>query len=84
VHEWEIMNRFGQSLSVPAQRDEVLDSIHGSGAFRHFKSTIRRLLLEESWFAFKGAALEDIARSWAGRHDLDDSAREDASRPNRR
>lgn len=71
VHEWEIMNRYGQSLSIPAQRDEVLDSLHGSGAFRHFKSTIRRLHIEESWFAFKNAALEHIARSWASEHDLE-------------
>jgi hypothetical protein len=77
VHEWELMNRFGQSLSIPAQRDEILDAIHGSGAFRNFKGAIRRLRLEESWFAFKGSALEEMARSWLGEHglDIDDSDR---------
>lgn len=68
VHEWEIMNRFGQSLSVPAQREEVLDALHGSGAFRQFKSTIRRLRLEDTWFAFKSSALDEIARSWLSEH----------------
>jgi hypothetical protein len=68
IHEWEIMNRFGQSLSVPAQCEEVLDAIHGSGAFRQFKSTIRRLLLEDSWFAFRSSAFEDIARLWLNEH----------------
>ena len=68
VHEWEIMNRFGQSLSVPAQREEVLDAIHGGGAFRQFKSTIRRLRLEDTWFAFRSSAFEDIARSWLSEH----------------
>ena len=68
IHEWEIMNRFGQSLSVPAQCEEVLDAIHGSGAFRVFKSTIRRLRLEDAWFAFRSSAFEDIARSWLSEH----------------
>ena len=68
VHEWEIMNRFGQSLSVPAQCEEVLDAIHGGGAFRQFKSTIRRLRLEDTWFAFRSSAFEDIARSWLSEH----------------
>lgn len=68
IHEWELMNRFGQSLSVPAQREEILDAIHGSGAFRAFKSTIRRLHLEDAWFAFKDSALEDMAKSWLDEH----------------
>jgi hypothetical protein len=68
IHEWEIMNRFGQSLSVPAQSEEVLDAIHGSGAFRVFKSTIRRLRLEDVWFAFRSSAFEDIAKSWLSEH----------------
>ena len=68
VHEWEIMNRFGQSLSVPAQQEEIMDAIHGSGAFRQFKSTIRRLRLEDAWFLFKNSVLEDMARSWLDDH----------------
>ena len=68
VHEWELMNRFGRSLSVPAQCEEVLDAIHGSGAFRAFKSTIRRLRLEDAWFAFRSSAFEDIAKSWLSEH----------------
>ena len=87
VHEWEIMNRFGQSLSIEAQRNEILDSIHGSGAFRSFKGAIRRLRLEESWFAFKGQALEDMARSWLSEHGLeleDGDQGTGGSRPDRR
>ena len=78
IHEWEIMNRFGQSLSVPAQSEEVLDAIHGRGAFRAFKSTIRRLRLEDAWFAFRSSAFEDVARSWLSEHGFemnDDSRR---------
>ena len=68
VHEWEIINRFGQSLSVPAQQEEIMEAIHGSGAFRQFKSTIRRLRLEDAWFLFKNSVLEDMARSWLDDH----------------
>jgi len=82
IHEWELMNRFGQSLSVPAQCEEVLDAIHGSGAFRAFKSTIRRLRLEDAWFAFKNSAFEDMARSWLGEHGFE--VNDDRSSPNPR
>jgi hypothetical protein len=71
VHEWEIMSRFGQSLSVPAQREEVMDAIHGSGAFRQFKSTIRRLRLDDTWSSFRNSAFEDMARSWLNDHDFE-------------
>jgi hypothetical protein len=71
IHEWDFMNRFGQSLSVPAQRKQVLEAIHGSGAFRQFKSTIRRLGLEEAWFSFQRSAFDDMARSWLNEHGLD-------------
>lgn len=64
------MNRFGESLSSPAQREEICDSIRGSVAFRLFKSTIRRLGIEDSWFAFKRRTLEDMARNWLVQHGL--------------
>ena len=70
IHEWEIMNRFGQSLSDDAQGAEIADAIHGNGAFRVFKATIRRLGIEEAWFAYKQRALEDIAREWLAEHGL--------------
>jgi hypothetical protein len=71
VHEWEIMNRFAQSVAVPAQREEVLAAIHGSGAFRQFKSTIRRLRLEDAWFSFRDSAFEEMAKSWLEDHSFE-------------
>ncbi len=64
VHEREITNRFAQSVAVPAQREEVLDAIHGSGAFRQFKSTIRRLRLEDARGFRSGAR---PLRTWPNR-----------------
>jgi Uncharacterised protein family (UPF0158) len=80
IHEWEIMDRFGRSLSGAAQRAEVADAIRGNGAFRNFKGTVRRLGIEEEWFAYRKRALEDIAREWLAGHRL----QADEGRPTRR
>ena len=52
VHEWAIMERFAQERRIAGQRDELLDSLHGRGAFRTFKSAIRRLRIEKSGTTF--------------------------------
>jgi hypothetical protein len=70
IHEWQIMNAFAASLGTESERAAVTDAIHGSGAFRNFKATVRRLGLEAAWFAYKAAALETIARDWLGRKGL--------------
>jgi hypothetical protein len=70
IHEWEIMDRFGQSLAGAAERREIGDAIRGNGAFRMFKSTIRRLGMEDAWFAFKQRTLEEMARDWLNQHGL--------------
>ena len=69
IHEWDIMDRFGESLTRE-QQAEVRDAIRRKGAFGIFKGTIRRLGLEARWFEFKRRALEDIARGWLQQHDL--------------
>ena len=64
------MERFSNSQARPARRNELLDAIHGAGAFRIFKSTIRRLGIEDDWFRFRQAAFEDIAKEWLEAHDI--------------
>lgn len=73
IHEWEIMHRFSTSQSKDSIRAELLAAIRGSGAFRSFKSTARRLGVEEQWFAFKQRALEELARDWLAGHGLSPS-----------
>lgn len=70
LHEWGIMDQFGRSLASESERSAVADAIHGSGAFRNFKVTIRRLGVEAAWFAFKRLALEKIARDWLEQNGL--------------
>jgi hypothetical protein len=70
IHEWEIMNQFAQSQRSDRRRDELLDAIHGRGAFRAFKSTIYRMGIEKHWFAFRQTALEEIAKEWLEEHGI--------------
>jgi hypothetical protein len=64
VHEWSIMERFAQARPNSRQRDELLDSLHGLGAFRMFKAALRRLRIEDEWHQFRGEALEELAKDW--------------------
>jgi hypothetical protein len=70
VHEWDIMKRFAESLGNRRTAEELEEAIRGSGAFRMFKSTIRRLKIEQQWYAFRLQALEEIARDWCEEHDI--------------
>ena len=64
VHEWDIMRRFSETRTRPRQRNELLDSIHGTGAFRFFNSTIRRLGIEKEWYRYRDSTLMEIAKNW--------------------
>lgn len=70
VHEWAIMDRFSRAQENDRVREELLDAIHGPGAFRMFRSTIRRLGIEQAWYQFRDRALEEIAREWLKQHNL--------------
>jgi len=63
----------------PRQRSvpRLLKRFMARAAFRNFKGTIRRLGIEEAWYAYKQRALEDIAREWLAEHGLE----VDESRP---
>lgn len=64
IHDWEIMKHFSQSRDEEDVRVQLLDAVHGSGAFRNFNSTIRRLGIEDAWYRFRDEALERIASEW--------------------
>jgi Uncharacterised protein family (UPF0158) len=70
IHEWSIMEEFARAQESERKRQELLDAIHGAGAFRMFRSTIRRLRIEDSWYKFREQALEEIARDWLEQHKL--------------
>jgi hypothetical protein len=64
IHEWQILKEFVEAVPNPSQRSELADAIHGPGAFRAFKATVRRFGIEETWYAFRKSELERIAREW--------------------
>jgi hypothetical protein len=64
VHEWDIMRRFADSVQDRRISDELQEAIHGAGAFRMFKSVVRRHRIEEQWYAFRDDALAEIAGDW--------------------
>lgn len=70
LHEWAIMERFSNSQVRATWRDELLDAIHGAGAFRSFRSAIRRLGIEDNWFRFRQSEFEEIAKDWLEAHDV--------------
>ena len=58
IHEWSIMNEFAEAQHSIQVRQELLETIHGAGAFRMFRSTIRGLGIEKSWYRFREEALQ--------------------------
>ena len=70
IHEWSIMEGFSRTQNIERIRSELLDANHGAGAFRAFRSAIRGLGLEQSWYQFRDEVLADIARSWLEEHKL--------------
>jgi hypothetical protein len=78
LREWGIMDEFARGLPDDRARGELLDAIRGRGAFRNFEATIRRLGIEDAWYAHKARTIERIAREWISEHGL---AIEDTARP---
>jgi Uncharacterised protein family (UPF0158) len=63
VHDWAIMERFSLEQNERA-RKVLLGAIHGSGAFRHFRSAVERLELLDAWYRYREESIEQIARDW--------------------
>jgi hypothetical protein len=69
VHEWAIMERFSLEQNDRA-RKVLFGAIHGSGAFRHFRSAVERLGLLDAWYRYREQAIQQIARDWLEEHKL--------------
>jgi Uncharacterised protein family (UPF0158) len=68
IHEWSIMEDFADSLRRVG--DELDDALHGSGAFRNFRATLRRHGIESGWSRFFENELRRIAIDWCEKHDI--------------
>jgi len=70
VHEWEIMHDFSRSVNSERIPEDLLEAIHGKGAFRYFKDMVRRHRLESDWFTFRTDALRQLAIDWCEERDI--------------
>jgi len=70
INEWSLMEAYSLSMESLELRDELLRSIQGKGAFRHFKDTIRRHGIEEKWYEYRRAAFEAIAIVWLEENEI--------------
>jgi hypothetical protein len=64
IHEWQIMKDFADEQRSDRIRATLNDAIRGAGAFRQFKSAIYRSGIQDAWYRFRRAAIEEIARDW--------------------
>ena len=70
IHEWSIMDEIAEAQHSERVRQELLEAIHGAGAFRMFRSAIRHLGIEQSWYRFREQTLAEIARNGLEAHKL--------------
>jgi Uncharacterised protein family (UPF0158) len=70
INEWSIMKRFAESLDDARDGDDLLEAIHGKGAFRAFKILVTRMGLREAWFKFRDEALAEIAIDFLKEHGI--------------
>jgi hypothetical protein len=76
IDEYRMMERFAAGLADQEASEELLSVLHGPGAFRRFKDSIRRLALADEWYAYRDRGYEKVAGAWCEEHgiSLDSSA----------
>jgi hypothetical protein len=70
IHEWRILRDFCLSRPEGTLREQLLEAVHGRGAFRWTKTIIWEQGLRDEWHAYRDEALTVIARSWAQEHGI--------------
>jgi Uncharacterised protein family (UPF0158) len=69
IHEYQIMDDFCRSMGGPVG-DRLLALIRGSGAFGRFKNAIHSMGIQNDWYDFKRARLEEMAIEWLEDHEI--------------
>ena len=70
IDEYRMMVRFASARPTARERDVLGEALHGSGAFRRFKSACYALGIEQGWFGFRDAEYEALALRWCEDHGL--------------
>ena len=70
--DYRDMERFIRRVEDDHLQDRLWHAIQGRGAFRRFKDTLARYpALEERWYEFKAAQIEQRMRDWLDAHDIE-------------
>lgn len=64
VNEYQIMEKFVLSLKDRKASELLYSLIKGKGAFRRFKDAMQKLQLSDEWYAYRDAALRQVAVDW--------------------
>jgi hypothetical protein len=64
INEWATMDGFSLTIDDTDLREELRGAIRRAGAFRHFKDTVHRRGILESWYRYRDEALARIAVDW--------------------
>jgi hypothetical protein len=70
IHEYEIIRAFCEAVTDRMLRADLLDAIHGSGAFSRFKGMLGRRNMLDKWYAYRQQAFCEIARDWLESHEI--------------
>jgi hypothetical protein len=71
IHEYDIMERFIETVEDQAACDALYRAIKGKGAFRYFKDTVCDLGIRDQWFGYRNNALKEIAIEWCRENQIE-------------
>jgi hypothetical protein len=71
INDWEIMERFCDSVADPALGKMLNSAIRGGGAFRRFKEMISEYELVNQWYEYREEALREILIDWCENNGID-------------
>lgn len=58
------MEGFVYGLPRTPARDRLEKAIHGKGAFRRFKDSVRQMGIEQIWYDYRDDAYKKMAAQW--------------------
>ena len=64
IHEYEMMEKFIETIPLPKIQNELAAAISGKGAFRRFKNTVRFYRMENEWYEFRNCAYRTLSENW--------------------
>lgn len=67
---YRLMEDFCGTVEDARIRERLEDAIRGKGAFRRFKDMVRRTGVEQDWYAFRNAAILEVARAFLEEHEI--------------